>query len=110
MAPAMGKTPDWKRDFVVSENHMVQCEPVDGKNYKPQGRMVRSARYKYCIYSEGKDRESLVDMKYDPLEMVNQAKNPLYKKVLEQHRAYLKENAEQTNDAMALKMLSELKN
>ena len=110
MAPATGKTPDWKRDFVVTENHMVQCEPVDGISHKPQGRMVRSERYKYCIYSEGNERESLVDMLYDPLEMVNQAKNPVYKMVLEQHHAYLKEHAKQNNDAMALKMLSSLNN
>jgi arylsulfatase A-like enzyme len=110
MAPATGTTPNWKRDFVVSENHMVQCEPVDGKNYKPQGRMVRSARYKYCIYSEGNDRESLVDIEFDPLEMVNEAKNPVYKEILEQHRAYLKEHAKQNNDVMALKILSELNN
>lgn len=109
MAPATGKAPDWKRDFVVTENHMVQCEPVNGISHKPQGRMVRSERYKYCIYSEGNDRESLVDMKYDPLEMINQAKNPLYREILNQHRAYLKEHAAQSNDEMALKMLRELK-
>ncbi|MCG6186027.1 sulfatase family protein [Maribellus maritimus] len=109
-ATATGKAPEWKREYVVTENHMVQCEPVDGRNYKPQGRMVRSSRYKYCIYSEGNDRESLGDMDSDPLEMVNQAANPVYKKILEQHRKYLKEHANQTNDAMALKMLNDLNN
>lgn len=110
MAAATGKIPDWKRDFVVTENHMVQNEPVDGKNYQPQGRMIRSDRYKYCIYSEGDDKESLVDMQFDPLEMVNQARNPVYEKVLEQHREYLKQHAAQTNDEMAMQMLTELKN
>ena len=109
MAAALDRSSDWKRDFIVTENHMVQCEPVDNISYKPQGRMVRSEHYKYCIYSEGNNRESLVDMQYDPLETVNQAKNPLYKKILEQHRRYLKEHAMQNNDKMALKMLNELK-
>ncbi|HSH20226.1 MAG TPA: sulfatase/phosphatase domain-containing protein, partial [Draconibacterium sp.] len=106
MAPATGKESNWKRDYVVSENYMVQGSPVDGVSLKPQGRMVRSSRYKYCIYSEGKNRESLVDMQYDPLEMVNQAKNLLYQDILEQHRRYLKEHAEQSKDKMALEMLN----
>jgi arylsulfatase A-like enzyme len=104
----MGKAEKISREFIVSENHMVQNEPVDGKFYQPHGRMVRSEDYKYCLYSEGEKRESLVDMKYDPLEMVNQAENPVYKKVLEQHRAFLKEHAIKTNDKMASQMLSNL--
>lgn len=104
----MGTTTKLNRKYIVSENHMVQNEPVDGEFFQPHGRMVRSDDYKYCLYSEGKNRESLVDMKYDKLEMVNQAQNPVYKEILEQHRAYLKEHAEQTNDEMALKMLNEL--
>lgn len=94
--------------YIVSENHMVQNEPVNGEFFQPHGRMVRSADYKYCIYSEGKKRESLFDMKYDKLEMVNQAKNPVYKEILQQHRAYLKEHAQQTKDEMALNMLNQL--
>ena len=109
MAPAIGTTSDWKRDYIISENHFVQGEPVDGVSIKPQGRMVRSERYKYCIYSEGKDRESLVDMQFDPQEMVNQAKNDVYKKILKQHRDYLREHAQQYSDEMALKMLDDLK-
>ena len=105
MAPALGRKPDWKRDFVVSHNHMIQCESVDGKHLKPQGRMVRSDRYKYCLYSEGKHRESLVDMEHDPGEMVNQAGNPDFTDVLNQHRDFLKEYAELHKDEMALKML-----
>lgn len=107
-APALGGSPAWKRDYVVCQNHMVQCEPVDGKDLKPHGRMVRSDRYKYCLYSEGKHRESLVDMVKDPGEMVNQADNPDFKAVLDQHRAYLKEHAERYNDRLALEMLRNL--
>ena len=108
MTPALGKKPDWKRDYVVSENHMVQGDPVDGDAFQPKGRMLRSNDYKYCIYSLGEERESLVDMRFDPGEMVNQAKNPVYKKILEQHRSYLKEHAVETDDKVALEMLDEL--
>jgi len=104
-----GDKPDWERDYVVSENRMIQCEPVDGKLFKPQGRMVCSQQYKYCIYSEGENSESLVDLKNDPGEMVNQANNPDYKKVLDQHRNYLREHAESTNDKKALEMLQAIR-
>ena len=107
-APALGRTPDWNREYVVSENHMVQCVPVDGKDLKPQGRMVRSHRYKYCLYSEGQRRESLVDMEKDPGEMVNQAGNPDFKDVLNRHRAFLKEHAERHRDKVALEMIENL--
>lgn len=105
---AMGKTPAWRRDYIVCQNHMVQCEPVDGKHLKPHGRMVRSDRYKYCLYSEGVRRESLVDMDKDPGEMVNQASNPDFRAVLIQHRVYLREHAECHDDKKALEMLRNL--
>jgi arylsulfatase A-like enzyme len=107
--PALGKKPDWKREYIVSQNHMVQCAEVDGKHFKPHGRMVQSKSYKYCLYSEGQRRESLVDMEKDPGEMVNQAGNPDFKKTLNQHRAFLKEFAEKHKDAKALEMLQYVK-
>jgi arylsulfatase A-like enzyme len=88
-APALGQAPAWDREFVVSQNHMVQCEPVDGKHLMPHGRMVCSERYKYCAYSEGERRESLVDMQTDPGEMRNLAYQVTYRPILEQHRQYL---------------------
>jgi len=102
---ALGKAGQWSRDYVVSQNHMVQCSPVDGVHVKPHGRMVRSDRYKYCLYSEGKRRESLVDMKAAPGEMVNQAGNPEFKEALAQHRGYLKAFAKAHGDHRALEML-----
>ena len=104
-APALGREPEWKREYVVSQNHMVQCAPVDGRHLKPHGRMVRSRRYKYCLYSEGTRRESLVDMEKDPGEMVNLAGDADLNDVLNQHRAFLKEHAERHDDEMALEML-----
>jgi choline-sulfatase len=107
-AYALGRARDEGRPYVVVSNHMVQCEPVDGVLLKPEGRMVRSHRYKYCLYSLGKRRESLVDMIADPGEMVNQAQNPDSRKILLQHRSYLKSFAKKHKDKTALLMLEGL--
>ncbi len=106
---ATGTSLSLNAEYVVSENHMIQCDPIDGISLKPQGRMVRSSQFKYCIYNEGTNRESLVDMQFDQLEMVNQAQNPLYQKILEQHRQFLSKHAKMNNDAVALQMLRDLK-
>ena len=86
---AEGKIP--QRDYVVVSDKLVQGEAVNGYKPEPDGRMVRSERYKYWIYSEGNQRESLFDFKKDPGETVNLASDPKYKNVLEQHRKYLAE-------------------
>jgi choline-sulfatase len=104
-APALGKAMADPRAFVVTQHHMVQCAEVDGKHLRPHGRMVRSEHYKYCLYSEGKRRESLVDMVNDPGEMVNLADDPDYRDVLIKHRACLKQHARQYEDETALRML-----
>ncbi len=96
-----GEVTQW-REYVVVCNKLAQGAPVDGVSREPDGRMVRSERYKYCLYSEGERPESLVDMVNDPGEMVNQAENPTFKPILAQHRAYLKEHAELTGDEVAL--------
>jgi len=100
-----GKVPENRREYVVVQNHMVQCSPVDGVSIKPHGRMVRSRRYKYCLYSEGRRRESLVDMEEDPLEMVNRADDPALREVLLKHRGYLREFAAEHEDRTAQSML-----
>lgn len=107
-APALGKTPVWRREYVVSENYMSQGQSVDGVLQKPHGRMVRSDRYKYCLYSEGRKREELYDMEKDPGEMLNQAANPEFKKTLTQHRAFLREHAESYDDSLAREMLKDM--
>jgi choline-sulfatase len=105
----LGKQAKPRREYVVSQNYMAQGKPVGGRSIKPHGRMVRSERYKYCLYSDGQRRESLVDMQEEPGEMVNQAENPQFKGVLAQHRAYLREFAEKHKDAKALEMLEYIK-
>ncbi len=86
---ALGRTPsDW-RDHVVIQNHLSQTVPVNGIRATAQGRMVRTDRYKYCVYDHGTQRESLVDMVKDPLETKNLARDPAQRKVVEQHRELL---------------------
>jgi len=71
-----GEEPE-HRPYVVAENNT--------------GRMLRTARFKYCLYNEGENRESLVDLQKDPGEMINLAGNPEYKEILNRHRSYLLE-------------------
>jgi arylsulfatase A-like enzyme len=89
--PAPPGLPAAGRDYLVVCNKMVQGLPVDGRQLRPEGRMVRSRRYKYCMYNEGERRESLVDMDDDPGEMVNVVAEPRYRQVLAQHRRWLAE-------------------
>jgi arylsulfatase A-like enzyme len=84
---AEGKNVKQWRDFVVSES---QC-----------GRMLRTDRYKYCIYDSGKNREQLTDLKSDPGEMKNLAKIKSYEDVLDTHRRLLCGWTERTGDKIA---------
>jgi len=86
---ANGATPGDPREYIVSSNQMTGVNPVDGVVPTLNGRMMRSRRYKYCAYVEGKRRESLVDMETDSGEMVNLAEDPKYKEILDQHRKIL---------------------
>jgi arylsulfatase A-like enzyme len=89
MGTTTGRIRQDPREYVVSSNHMVQGAPIDGKIPKPQGRMVRSQRYKYCVYNEGNRRESLVDLVNDPGETVNLAGQPRFGNILKSHRQML---------------------
>ena len=94
-----GKEKSLGRKYVVSENHFTNksCPEIEGERMA-NGRMVRSDRYKYCIYDMGKKRESLVDMKNDPGEMKNVAGEKEYAPVLKQHRKYYLEFRKKYND------------
>jgi len=72
------------RDFVVSESQL--------------GRMLRTDRFKYCIFASGKNREQLTDMKNDPGEMKNLATNEEYKDILKTHRRLLRRWIEISGD------------
>jgi len=81
-------TPNW-RDHVVVESQ--------------NGRMVRTGRYKYCLYDSGRDPEQLTDLKTDPGEMQNLAKDPAHKATLKKHRRLLKEWVNKIGDAIGAK-------
>ncbi len=79
--------PDWRSEvFVESEN----------------GRMVRTARYKYCLYDSGERRETLVDLERDPGEMNNLATSPQHRDELNRHRRLLMIWCEQQKDKLGL--------
>jgi len=99
---ADGKPGQDPRQYLVVCNKMIEGAPVDGRLPTPEGRMVRSQRFKYCVYSEGRRRESLVDIQDDPGEMVNVAEDPRYREVLQRHRAMLAEWRRATRDAFAV--------
>ncbi|MBN2593012.1 MAG: sulfatase-like hydrolase/transferase [Sedimentisphaerales bacterium] len=50
-ACALNQSSGQDRPYIVVSNKIVQFEPVDGVLLKPDGRMIRSRRYKYCLYS-----------------------------------------------------------
>lgn len=84
-----------RRPYVVAENNT--------------GRMLRTARYKYCVYTKGDVRESLVDLDKDPGEMNNLARQEKYREVLNQHRKHLQQWIEESKDdeAKAFSILPE---
>jgi arylsulfatase A-like enzyme len=65
---------------------------------KSPGRMVRTARYKYCVYSWGQDREQLFDLALDPGEMVDLTVEARYRDVLANHRERLRRWCQETHD------------
>ena len=85
---AEGKEVEW-RDFVVAESHY--------------SRMLRTKRFKYCIYDSGGHREQLIDMENDPGEMKNLAEVGKYRDVLEKHRRLLRGWVEKTGDKIGAK-------
>jgi arylsulfatase A-like enzyme len=94
------------RDHLVLENHMDQAAAVDGIRPSVQGRMVRTERFKYCVYSQGVQRESLVDLQADPGEMKNLARDPGHRQVLLEHRALLAKFAQEHSDPLAASLLT----
>jgi arylsulfatase A-like enzyme len=88
---AEGKDVKQWRDFVVTESQ--------------NGRMLRTKRYKYCIYDSGSHREQLIDLENDPGEMKNLAEMEDYKDVLDEHRRILQDWVEKTGDKIAAKYI-----
>jgi arylsulfatase A-like enzyme len=89
---AEGKNVEQWRDFIASESQ--------------NGRMVRTERFKYCLYDSGTHREQLTDLKHDPGEMKNLAEDPAFRDTLEQHRQLLKSWVQETGDRIATTYIS----
>ncbi len=91
---------DWNAKYIVVSNRLSVGKNIfpGREKFAPEGRMVRSAQYKYWIYDEGEQRESLFDISKDPGEMNDLATLKEYKAVLEQHRKYLKDWGEKYAD------------
>lgn len=89
------------REFVVTSVKPIQGSPVNGIKPDPDGRMVKGDHYKYWIYSQGNQRESLFDSGNDPGEMVNLATDPAYKAVLQEYRKNLEAWCTKYNDSFA---------
>jgi arylsulfatase A-like enzyme len=94
------------RDHVVIQNHMDQTGLVGEIRPSAEGRMIRTGRYKYCVYSRGNQRESLADLQNDPGELKDLATNPDYRKVLLEHRALLAKFGQELNDPLVAEILA----
>ena len=84
---AEGRGDNARRPYIVAENNT--------------GRMLRSDHYKYCVYTSGAIRESMVDLRDDPGEMKNLATLPRYRKTLNRHRGYLQQWIVESKDTEA---------
>ncbi len=65
------------------------------------GRMLRTDRFKYIVYDQGRNREQLIDLEADPGEMHNLAGKREFLPVLNEHRARLARWVLDTNDRIA---------
>jgi arylsulfatase A-like enzyme len=101
---AQGKGTGKWRDHIIVENDLRAWQVIDTP--RMEGRMVVTERYKYCIYSKGTRRESLVDLKNDPGETMNVADDPAYRKILENHREILRNFGIRYNDPLVPKLLN----
>lgn len=87
-------TSDW-RDYLVVE--LADFKPDRSR----KGRMVRTADYKYNVYSKGEDNEQLFNLQNDPGESENMAGNPYYDQIIDDHRHFLKEWMDKTEDSFS---------
>jgi len=87
------------REYVVAETEFGTFNSTPPfQHVGPMGRMVRSAKYKYIVYSEGAIREQLFDMERDPGEMNNLAVSSQHAEALNAHRKMLLDWQGETND------------
>ena len=95
LLPLVYGKPIKKYEYVVSETMFAR----GSTNLGATGRMLRTEKYKYCIYDNGEKREQLFDMEKDPGEMINLVYEKKFVNVLKEHRKLMAEWAKDTNDA-----------
>ena len=61
--------------------------------------MIRTNKYKYCIYDVGQQREQLFDMEADPGETNNLVVHEKFNDELNRHRTLITDWARQTSDS-----------
>ena len=87
-----------ERKYLVVSDLLDQGEAVDGKKPTPEGRMLRNKQFKYWIYNEGNQKETLYNLQNDPGEMVNLASDPKFSNELKKCRSQLLEWAIKNSD------------
>lgn len=97
---------NWRNEIVV-ENNMTQAGLVDGSVPATEGRMIRNARYKYCVYAHGQRRESLVDLEKDPGETTDLARDPAHREILLALREDLRKWGVANHDPLIAEMLAD---
>lgn len=80
-------------EYVVTE-----AEVRKGTKVLYEGRSLRTAQYKYHIWSRGEHREQLFDMIHDPGETRNLAGLPEYAEQLQKHRSLFAQWLNTTDD------------
>ncbi|MDD7985152.1 sulfatase-like hydrolase/transferase [Lentisphaera marina] len=76
-------------------------EFFSGRARNPAFEGIRNANYKYARYFDNGDYEFLHDLRKDPDELLNLAKDPEYKKVLEQMRQRTTERVKELGGPLA---------
>tara|TARA_R110001592_G_scaffold157648_3_gene388529 strand:+ start:600 stop:2006 length:1407 start_codon:yes stop_codon:yes gene_type:complete len=94
------KQQDSERDFVVTETKF------EGKQaYGTTGRAVIGKKYKYVLYSWGKNREQFFDLEKDPFEMHNLVASLKHQSEIDSYRQNLMDWCIKTNDTKFLKKI-----
>lgn len=92
LRPLIDQPDEPGREYLVAE-----LSP-DTEDHSMRGRMVRTAKYKYVVFSKGEHPEMLFDMDSDPGEMKNLAYEASYAETVATHRVFLEEWQEKTGD------------
>jgi len=84
------KEPPWRGHVVVESQN---------------GRMIRSDRFKYCVYESGRNREQFTDLTNDPGETNNLAAKAEFEAEVKEHRRLLAEWVDTTGDPIGARYI-----